>query len=83
MARKRDHYRYTLWDGPELVYIWITDNPKRREAEHEIEGKHFTRMKIEGPVVTKESAERCEKERLEKYCKNRGGKSPRYNKTED
>jgi len=77
--RSRDHYRYELRDGREIVYIGITTDPARRETEHTSDGRRFTSMNIVGTAVTKESAEQWEKERLEQYRKNHQGRNPRYN----
>jgi len=82
MTKKRDHYRYELRDNRKFVYAGITDDPSRREMEHESERKRFTSMHVVGPAVTKESAEQWEEERLEQYRRSHGGKNPRYNKTE-
>lgn len=77
--RSRNYYRYELRDGRRIVYIGITNNPPRREPEHESEGKQFTNMNVVGPAVTKESAEQWEKKRLEQYRRSHGGKNPKYN----
>lgn len=82
MGKNRDHNRYELRDKHKLVYVGITDNPARREAEHKNEGKRFTSMNVVGPKVTKASAERWEEERLATYGKNHRGRTPRHNKTE-
>lgn len=83
MAKKRDYYRYELRDRRKIVYVGITDDPVRREAEHKSQGKHFTKMNTVGPAVTKNSAEQWEEGRLEQYRRSHGGKNPRYNKIED
>lgn len=80
MSKKRDHKRYTLWDSHTLVYVGITDDPGRRETEHPAEGKSFTRMQIEGPAVSKESALKWEQERRETYRRHHRGRDPKYNK---
>lgn len=80
MARKkRDCYRYKLKKGRETVYIGISDDPERRKGQHKQDGKNFNKMSIEGPAVTKETAEKWEEEELKKYRKNHGGRNPRYN----
>lgn len=79
MPKKRNYYRYELWDNKKLVYIGITDNPKRRLQEHKIEGKKFTRMKIVGRAVTKETAEKWEENRLRTYRRHHKGRNPKYN----
>jgi len=82
MAKKqknRDTSRYKLKEGNEIVYIGITDDPKRRESEHKREGKKFAKMEKVGPAVTRESAFKWESESIKKYKKSHGGKSPKYN----
>jgi predicted GIY-YIG superfamily endonuclease len=79
---KRNYYRYELRERRRIVYIGITNNPKRREDEHKSEGKRFTRMGIVGPAVTQASAEKWEAKRLEQYRRTHGGKNPRYNQAE-
>ena len=81
MAKERNNYRYELKDGKKVVYKGYTNNPERRENEHEDEGKRFTHMNIVGPAVTKETAENWEEESLEAYRKSHNGKNPKYNKT--
>lgn len=82
MAKKqkeRDTSRYLLKKGNEIVYIGITDDPKRRESEHKSEGKKFAKMEKVGPAVTRDSAFKWESERIKKYKKSHSGKSPKYN----
>jgi len=83
MSKKRAHFRYELRDQGKIVYVGITDDPERREGEHQNEGKHFTSVNIVGPAVTKNSAELWEEKRLEQYRRSHGGKNPRYNKMEE
>ncbi len=78
--KKRDHKKYTLKKGNEILYVGVTDDPERREQEHKEEGKKFSHMKIEGRPVTKEGALEWEQERVEKYQKTHGGEKPKYNK---
>ena len=77
--RSRNHRRYELFKGNRLVYVGITNNHDRREQEHESEGKQFSRMDLVGPTVTKETAQKWERERLETYRKNHKGENPKYN----
>lgn len=79
---KRDHWRYELRNGHEIVYVGITYDPERREGEHRSKEKQFTKMDIIGPAVTKKTAEQWENERLKTYQRSHKGKNPRYNKTE-
>ena len=82
MAKKRDTHRYTLRDKAKVVGIGITKDLNRREEEHRDEGKRFTKMKREGPAVTRETAEQWEEKALEQYRKTHTGRNPRYNKTD-
>jgi len=77
--KRRKYYRYVLLDNRRIVYIGITDDPKRREQEHRREGKKFTKMKIIGPAVTRETAEKWEEERLRTYRRHHKGRNPKYN----
>jgi len=77
--KNRDTSRYKLKEGNEIVYIGITDDPKRRESEHKSEGKEFSKLEKVGPTVTRESAFKWESESIKKYKKSHGGKSPKYN----
>lgn len=79
MSAKRDTHNYNLWDGHEKVYEGITDDPQRREREHQQEGMEFTRMGIHGPAVSRETALEREQEALDKYRKGHDGKAPKYN----
>lgn len=82
MSEKRTYKRYELRDGRKIVYVGITDDPKRRESEHRQDGKKFAKMNVTGPAVTQNSAEKWEEERLETYRKHHKGKNPKYNKTD-
>ncbi len=82
MGMKRDHHRYELKDGREIVQFGITKRPPEiRETEHTGEGKRFTHMRVVGPAVTKETAEKWEEDSLATYRRSHGGKNPKYNKT--
>lgn len=54
--KKKDTYKYELHDGHKTVYVGITKDPKRREAEHRADGKEFTNMTIIGRSSTAEGA---------------------------
>lgn len=81
--KKRNHQRYELVQGQKTVYRGITDDPARREQEHKNDNKRFTGMRKVGPLVTKDSAEKWEKDSLATYRSSHGGKNPRYNKTDE
>ena len=48
---KRDTYKYELTQGNKVVYVGITNNTERREAEHR-QDKDFTTMRIVGRPST-------------------------------
>jgi predicted GIY-YIG superfamily endonuclease len=80
--KKRDTYRYILKNGNSIEYIGISNNPERREAEHS-KDKLFSKMEIVGPIVSRESAEKWESERIRTYRQNHNGKIPPANKTKN
>ncbi len=82
MAKKRNHFRYELKKGNKILYKGITNDPERREEEHENDGKRFSHMNIVGPTVTKKSAENWEEKSLESFRKSHNGKNPKYNETD-
>lgn len=75
---ERNTYRYLLQNGSEIVYVGITNDPVRREAEHSVD-KNFTSMKIVGPKVTRTTAEQWEENRIATYKSNHEGRRPKYN----
>ena len=79
---KRNYYRYNLQDGHKVVYKGITKNSEQRIEQHKDESKRFTNMKIVGPAVKKETAEKWEEESLRQYRYDHKGENPHYNKTE-
>ncbi len=81
MAKNRDTYKYKLYEGNNIVYIGITNDPKRRENEHKNAGESFTKMETFGSAVNRESAEKWEEQELANYRKSHRGKNPKYNKT--
>ena len=58
---KRDTTRYHFKKGNKIVHTGITNNPKRREAEHQ-EKVTGGRLVKQGPKVTRKSAEKWERE---------------------
>lgn len=80
MPAPRDYYRYELYDQGKIIYIGITNDPQRREEEHQAEGKKFRTMSIRGPAVSKATAERWEEKRLASFRNNHRGRNPKYNK---
>lgn len=80
MPQKRDTNKYECYQGNKLVYVGITKNMKRREAEHRADGMKFTSMKKVGNVTTKDAASDWETTRIQTYQKNHGDDTPLYNK---
>ena len=78
LSAKRDHYRYSLWDGHEKVYIGQTTDPESRENAHG-QDKEFDRMQVEGPAVSRETALEWEQEAIDTYRRGHGGEPPKYN----
>lgn len=60
---KRNTYKYELTKGNKVVYVGITNNPERREAEHR-QNKNFDKMKIVGNVSTLDGASQWETNRI-------------------
>jgi predicted GIY-YIG superfamily endonuclease len=79
MAQKRDTSKYECYQGNKLVYVGITNDMARREAEHKAEGMNFSSMRKVGNVTTREAASDWETERIQKYQRNHGGNTPTYN----
>ena len=78
---KRDTYKYELTKGNKVVYVGITNNPERREAEHR-KDKDFTNMRIVGGPSTFSGACQWEADRIKTYMQNHGGDTPLYNQNE-
>lgn len=78
---KRDTYKYELTQGNKVVYVGITNNPERREAEHR-QDKDFTTMRIVGRPSTLSGASQWETDRIQTYMRNHGGDTPLYNQNE-
>ena len=77
---KRNTYKYELTKGNKVVYVGITNNPERREAEHR-QNKNFDKMKIVGNVSTLDGASQWETNRIQTYMNNHKGQTPLYNQT--
>lgn len=65
--KSRDTYRYVLRDRREVVRYGISDHPEVRAYAHELDGKRFTGVSVEGPTVTRESAQDWERDMIEAY----------------
>ena len=79
MVKERDTWLYELKNGPKIVYYGLSSDPDRREIEHDNSGKKFTHMNIKSVALTRESAERREREEIQRYQRQHGGKPPKYN----
>lgn len=75
----RNTYKYELTRGNRVVYVGITNDPSRREAEHR-QDKDFTTMRIVGRPSTLDGASQWETNRIETYMRNHNGDTPLYNK---
>lgn len=75
----RNTYKYELTRGNRVVYVGITNDPIRREAEHR-QDKDFTTMRIVGRPSTLDGASQWETNRIETYMRNHNGDTPLYNK---
>ena len=75
----RDTYKYELRNGNKVVYVGITNDLGRREAEHRNEGMKFTSMTKVGNVTTRSGAEAWESGRIATYKENHNGNRPQYN----
>lgn len=75
----RNTYKYELTRGNRVVYVGITNDPSRREAEHR-QDKDFTTMRIVGHPSTLDGASQWETNRIETYMRNHNGDTPLYNK---
>lgn len=80
MARLRDTWLYELKDGNEIVYYGISQDPDKRAIEHGNAGKRFTHINVRSVALTRESAEKREKREIQRYQRQHGGRSPKYNK---
>ena len=78
MSKRRDTYNYSLWDRNTKVYEGITNEPEVREQQHE-QDKRFTRIEIQRPSVSRDTALEREQEAIERYRQSHGGRSPKYN----
>lgn len=75
----RNTYKYELRNGNKVVYVGITNDLGRREAEHRNEGMKFTSMTKVGNVTTRSGAEAWEADRIATYKENHNGNRPQYN----
>lgn len=74
---------YTLrGKNGKINYVGTTNNPSRRAAEHQAEGKPGT-LQTETRPMPRQSAEQWETNRLKIYREHHGGKNPPGNKTKN
>ena len=59
----RDTFKYELRRGNRVVYVGITNDLERREAEHRNEGMDFTSLTKVGNKTTRDAAGAGNKER--------------------
>lgn len=78
----RDTYKYELRDGNRVVYVGITNDLDRREAEHQAEGMDFTSIRKVGNITTRGAAEDWESKRIDTYKENHHGDRPKYNQND-
>ena len=62
-----------------IRYIGVTNTPARRAREHRQDGKGGA-MRVETRSRSPDSAHRWERQRLDTYRRNHGGKNPPLNK---
>ena len=74
---------YTLrGKNGKVNYVGTTNNPSRRAGEHSDEGKPG-KLHPETAPMSRKAAESWEKNRLDTYRDNHGGKNPPQNKTKN
>lgn len=81
MRRNRNVFGYKLksrWGR--TTYIGITNNPRRRAAQHRRSGKQG-RLTVSTRKMTRSQARRWEAAALSNHRRSNRGRNPRYNKT--
>lgn len=76
----RDTNKYVCRQGNKIVYVGITNDLARREAEHLRDGMKFTSMTKVGNITTPKAASAWETAKIRTYQQNHGGETPLYNK---
>ena len=80
-SKGRDVRVYTLRGRRGRVnYVGITNNPRRRAAQHRRDGKE-ARLRVETGGMSRKAARRSESARLASHRRRHGGRNPRYNQT--
>ena len=77
---KQNYHGYTLRDGRFIVKYGITNNPRRREIEMENKGLKFSSITLDPMAISKKTALKREKEKVETYKRSHKGRKPKYNK---
>lgn len=80
MKNPRNTVTYELKQSRKVVYRGTTNNPAAREAAHRADGKVFDRLVPTSRRMTADGAKAKEKQSLENYRRNHGGKNPKYNR---
>lgn len=79
----RDTRKYELRDNSgKTLYIGITNDLDRREAEHRADGKRFAELVQIGRATTRDAANQWETAAIQDYKDSHRGHLPKYNKNE-
>ena len=66
--------------GGRVKYVGITNNPRRRAAQHRRSGKRG-QLRVETGGMSRGKARRWEGAKLARFRKSNRGRNPTYNKT--
>ena len=83
MKNPRNTVTYDLKQGRKVVYRGTTNDPATREDQHRAQGKVFDRLVPTSRRMTGDGAKAKEKQSLETYRGNHGGRNPKYNRDAD
>ena len=80
-SRSRPVRGYTIrGKGGKVKYVGITNNPRRRTAQHRRSGKRG-QLRVETGGMPRGKARRWEGAKLARFRKSNKGRNPTYNKT--
>ena len=80
-AKGRSVRGYTIRGrGGKVKYVGITNNPRRRAAQHRRSGKRG-QLRVETGGMSRGKARRWEGAKLGRFRKGNKGRNPTYNKT--